>query len=136
MSLLFRFAVGTENSRLESLCTEFNFPVGVIPENFLRFKFDRNFLKGDLVVYLPGVLDVTYLDGTMLRFEETISGQFGQGNWSDLKGIKIRMPLFWSDVKSIYIEEDKPERLNFQAIMTLSKNLEVFEKQREGVFVG
>ena len=86
-------------------------------------------------MYLPGVLDVTFLDGTMLRYEETISGHFGQGNWSDIKGIKIWMPLFWSDVKSIYIEEGKPDRLNFQAIITLGKNFEVFERRREGVFV-
>lgn len=90
--------------------------------------------QGRLTMTMPAVMEIRFLDGTTLRYEKVVRADMSLGCLTNIVGIKLKGYLgLWTEVKSISVDDPSTDKIYFQTLVNLTKDLEVFEKMRAAV---
>lgn len=105
----FSLAAGDNNSYSSSLSAyqvlqSYDFPPGLLPKGVTSY--DLNSTTGKFSVYLNGTCTFT-IDGYDLKYKSTITGTISKDKIKDLKGIQVKVLLFWVNI--IEVTRDKDE---------------------------
>eukprot|EP00270_Netrium_digitus_P000398 TRINITY_DN1040_c0_g1_i2.p1 TRINITY_DN1040_c0_g1~~TRINITY_DN1040_c0_g1_i2.p1 ORF type:complete len:175 (+),score=43.69 TRINITY_DN1040_c0_g1_i2:189-713(+) len=117
---------------LSELLGKFHLPSGIFPNNIKRYDFKELYEdgSGELTVYLPGVLEVKFPDGTMLRYDEQVTANLSEEEMELVEGVKIQ-GIFWAAVTAFRMESKK---LVIQSQSSKkSKNPQAFDQPKEGI---
>ncbi|KAL8513413.1 hypothetical protein ACS0TY_012758 [Phlomoides rotata] len=82
----------------------YDFPVGLIPKGVTSYELDPS--TGKFTVKLNGTCSFD-IDGYALKYKSTISGTISKDKIKDLKGIQVKVLLFWVNIVEVTRDKDE-----------------------------
>lgn len=123
---------GATQRPLADLLDQFRVPRGIFPRNHSKYNFEpKEEGEGMLVVTLPGVCEVKFSDGQVLRYQNEVSCYISEGLLSDIQGLKAQGHLRWIDVTAIVVRDSRVEFIGGAAKKT--KEIAFYRTPREAV---
>ncbi|KAG8370636.1 hypothetical protein BUALT_Bualt13G0003900 [Buddleja alternifolia] len=84
----------------------YGFPVGVLPKGVTSYEL--NTTTGEFTVHLNKTCSFT-IQGYDLRYKTTISGTISKNKITNLKGIQVKVLLFWLNIVEVDMDGDELE---------------------------
>ncbi|KAK2647430.1 hypothetical protein Ddye_014919 [Dipteronia dyeriana] len=119
---------GKMQKPLQELLKEYDLPIGIFPKDATNYEFNEETKK--LTVFIPEICEVGYKDHSVVRFNTTVTGYLEKGKFADIDGMKTKV-MIWVKVTNITSEGPK---LHFMAGLKKTRNREVYEVLRDGVY--
>ncbi|KAF0902261.1 hypothetical protein E2562_014495 [Oryza meyeriana var. granulata] len=120
---------GKMQKPLQELLREHDLPVGLFPREATNYEFAPETRL--LTVHIPGPCEVGYRDGSVLRFDATVSGTLDKGRLAEVEGLKTKV-LVWARVTAVRADAAK---VHFTAGFKKSRSRDAYEVVRGGIVV-
>ncbi|XP_042517302.1 uncharacterized protein At5g01610-like [Macadamia integrifolia] len=75
---------------------QYDFPVGIIPKSIVGYDLDRS--TGKFSAYLNGSCSFSLVDSYQLNYERTITGYISKDKLTQLKGVTVKVFIFWVNI--------------------------------------
>ncbi|XP_074585132.1 uncharacterized protein LOC141840927 [Curcuma longa] len=89
-------AGGNDNLTAYQVLASYNFPPGLLPQGALGYNLDAS--TGAFSAYLNGSCSFSLEGSYQLHYKSTITGVIAPGRLSDLRGISVKVLLFWVNI--------------------------------------
>ncbi|KFK33510.1 hypothetical protein AALP_AA5G022200 [Arabis alpina] len=117
---------------LPDLLKEYNLPAGLFPENIICYEFDET--KNKLTVFFSSLCEVTFQDGSAIRYATRVKGILLRGKLMGVEGMKTKV-LVWVKVTTISVESSKSDKLWFTAGVKKSRSKNVYDTPHDAIKV-
>ncbi|XP_019164720.1 PREDICTED: uncharacterized protein At5g01610 [Ipomoea nil] len=129
---IFNKLKGKPLKSLADLLREHNLPPGLFPENITSFEFDDS--KSKLIVYLPSACEVTFKDGSVVRYATRVKGILLRDKLMGIEGMKTKV-IVWVKVTSVSVEGYKPDKVWFNAGVKKARPMDAYNVPHEALRV-
>lgn len=129
---LFLFKTGKPLKSLPDLLKEYNLPPGLFPQNIICYEFDET--KNKLTVFFSSPCEVTFKDGSAIRYATRVKGILLRGKLMGVEGMKTKV-LVWVKVTTISVESSKSDKLWFTAGVKKSRSKNVYDTPHDAIKV-
>nr|GMD13534.1 uncharacterized protein At5g01610 [Ipomoea batatas]GMD15237.1 uncharacterized protein At5g01610 [Ipomoea batatas]GMD16849.1 uncharacterized protein At5g01610 [Ipomoea batatas] len=129
---IFNKLKGKPLKSLADLLREHNLPPGLFPENITSFEFDDS--KSKLIVYLPSACEVTFKDGSVIRYATRVKGILLRDKLMGIEGMKTKV-IVWVKVTSVSVEGYKSDKVWFNAGVKKARPMDAYNVPREALRV-
>ncbi|PKA57692.1 hypothetical protein AXF42_Ash016738 [Apostasia shenzhenica] len=85
----------------------FNFPIGLLPQGNLGYDLDPG--TGSFSAYFNGTCSFSLEGSYQLRYQSTISGRISTNRLSDLRGVSVKLLMFWINIVEVVRRGDELE---------------------------
>ncbi|XP_008784759.2 uncharacterized protein At5g01610-like [Phoenix dactylifera] len=85
----------------------YNFPIGLLPKGCSGYDLDPD--TGDFSAYFNNTCSFSLEGSYQLRYQPTISGHISAGRLSDLRGVSVKILLFWINIIEVSLHNDELE---------------------------
>ncbi|XP_052188454.1 uncharacterized protein LOC127798854 [Diospyros lotus] len=99
-------SAGEDSLTAYQVLQAYDFPVGLLPTGVKGYELDRS--TGKFKAYLDKTCTFE-VSGYQLRYRSTITGVISKGKITSLKGISVKVLLFWVNIVSVTREGDELE---------------------------
>ncbi|PIM98398.1 hypothetical protein CDL12_29123 [Handroanthus impetiginosus] len=99
-------AAMTESRTVYEALEYYGFPVGLLPKGVRSYELDS--ATGKFAVYLNKTCSFS-IHGYDLKYKTKISGTISPGKIKDLKGIQVKVLLFWVNIIEVIQDGDEIE---------------------------
>uniref|UniRef100_A0A5B7BXF8 DUF538 domain-containing protein n=1 Tax=Davidia involucrata TaxID=16924 RepID=A0A5B7BXF8_DAVIN len=101
VSLSFVSATGDGDGKLSAyeVLQQYDFPIGIIPKGVTGY--DLNAATGEFSAYLNGTCSFSLENSYQLRYKSTIKGVISKDRLKKLKGVSVKVLLFWLDIVEV-----------------------------------
>ncbi|KAK3020860.1 hypothetical protein RJ639_045542 [Escallonia herrerae] len=99
---------GDDTPTAYEVLEDYDFPVGLLPKGVTGYEL--NTTTGKFEAYLNGTCSFS-IDGYKLRYKSTISGVITTDKLKSLKGISVKVLLFWVNI--VEVTRDDDDELDF-----------------------
>ncbi|KAI3693533.1 hypothetical protein L1987_76477 [Smallanthus sonchifolius] len=121
--LLFTSAAISKTLTVYEVLEDYDFPVGLIPTGVTSYTMDTE--TGEFQVNLGYTCKLS-IEGHDLKYKSTISGVISRDKLTKLKGVSIKLVLFWMDIVEVTRDGDE---LDFSVGTILARfNIDNFEE--------
>uniref|UniRef100_A0A0E0KCJ1 DUF538 family protein n=1 Tax=Oryza punctata TaxID=4537 RepID=A0A0E0KCJ1_ORYPU len=120
---------GKMQKPLPELLREHDLPEGLFPREATNYEFSPETRR--LTVHIPAPCEVGYRDGSVLRFDATVSGTLEKGRLAEVEGLKTKV-LVWARVTAVRADAAK---VHFTAGIKKSRSRDAYEVVRGGIVV-
>ncbi|WZZ01915.1 hypothetical protein YC2023_074243 [Brassica napus] len=117
---------------LPDLLKEYNLPPGLFPQNIICYEFDET--KNKLTVFFSTPCEVTFKDGSAIRYATRVKGILLRGKLMGVEGMKTKV-LVWVKVTTVSVESSKSEKLWFTAGVKKSRSKNVYDTPHDAIKV-
>ena len=119
---------------MSDVLERYELPAGLFPQNYRTYRLKA--LPHDegekLDIKMPFVLEVSFAEGTRLRFDKHVSCCISSKEITEVNGIKY-LSSSWSKVKFIQVESTS--KIAFHTRVRKAKKLPYFEELHQGIRV-
>ncbi|XP_042475588.1 uncharacterized protein At5g01610-like [Macadamia integrifolia] len=84
---------------------QYDFPVGVVPKSVIGYELDRS--TGKFTGYLNGSCSFSLIGSYQLRYQSTITGYISKDKLTQLKGVTVKVLLFWLKIVEVVRSNDE-----------------------------
>lgn len=98
-----------DNLSAYQVLQQYNFPIGLIPEGVSDYELRSD--SGEFKVYLDRTCSFPLRNSFTLRYDQTLSAVMSNDRIRDMKGVSVRVLLFWFTVVEVVRISD--EQLRF-----------------------
>ncbi|CAN6857020.1 unnamed protein product [Brassica oleracea] len=119
-------------NKLKDLLKEYNLPPGLFPQNIICYEFDET--KNKLTVFFSTPCEVTFKDGSAIRYATRVKGILLRGKLMGVEGMKTKV-LVWVKVTTISVESSKSDKLWFTAGVKKSRSKNVYDTPHDAIKV-
>ncbi|XP_043708808.1 uncharacterized protein At5g01610-like [Telopea speciosissima] len=84
---------------------QYDFPVGIVPKSIVRYDLDRS--TGKFSAYLNSSCSFSLIDSYQLNYQPTISGYISKDKLTQLKGVSVKILLFWVNIVDVVRSGDE-----------------------------
>ncbi|KAH0470598.1 hypothetical protein IEQ34_000321 [Dendrobium chrysotoxum] len=77
----------------------YNFPIGLLPKGAVGYDLDNS--TGDFLVYFNGTCSFSLEGSYQLGYQSSISGRISTNRLSNLKGVRVKVILFWINIVEV-----------------------------------
>jgi len=126
------FITGKPLKSLPDLLKEYNLPPGLFPQNIICYEFDET--KNKLTVFFSSPCEVTFKDGSAIRYATRVKGILLRGKLMGVEGMKTKV-LVWVKVTTISVESSKSDKLWFTAGVKKSRSKDVYDTPHDAIKV-
>ncbi|EHA8590075.1 hypothetical protein COCNU_scaffold014710G000010 [Cocos nucifera] len=85
----------------------YNFPIGLLPQGCSGYDLDPD--TGEFSAYFNNSCSFSLEGSYQLRYQSTISGRISSGVLSDLRGVSVKVLLFWINIIEVSRDGDDLE---------------------------
>ncbi|XP_010921653.1 uncharacterized protein [Elaeis guineensis] len=85
----------------------YNFPIGLLPQGCSGYDLDPD--TGEFSAYFNNSCSFSLEGSYQLRYQSTISGRISSGRLSDLRGVTVKIFLFWINIIEVSRDGDDLE---------------------------
>ncbi|KAL0761364.1 hypothetical protein Bca101_077514 [Brassica carinata] len=117
---------------LPDLLKEYNLPPGLFPQNIICYEFDET--KNKLTVFFSTPCEVTFKDGSAIRYATRVKGILLRGKLMGVEGMKTKV-LVWVKVTTVSVESSKSDKLWFTAGVKKSRSKNVYDTPHDAIKV-
>uniref|UniRef100_A0A0D9VT03 DUF538 family protein n=1 Tax=Leersia perrieri TaxID=77586 RepID=A0A0D9VT03_9ORYZ len=123
---------GKMQKPLTELLREHELPEGLFPREATNYEFEAETRR--LTVHIPAPCEVGYRDGSVLRFDATVSATLDKGRLADVEGIKTKV-IVWARVTAVRADAAKVHFTTGAAGIRKSRARDGYEVVRGGIVV-
>uniref|UniRef100_A0A5B6YJK2 DUF538 domain-containing protein n=1 Tax=Davidia involucrata TaxID=16924 RepID=A0A5B6YJK2_DAVIN len=99
-------AVGDDTLTAYEVLEEYDFPVGLLPKGVTGYEL--NTTTGKFSVYLNETCSYS-IDDYKLKYKSTITGVISKDKLKSLKGVSVKVLLFWLSISEVIRDDDELE---------------------------
>ncbi|KAK4715157.1 hypothetical protein R3W88_013495 [Solanum pinnatisectum] len=129
---IFNKLKGTPMKSLTDLLREHNLPLGLFPQNITSYELDES--KSKLTVHLPSPCEITFKDGSVIRYATRVKCILLRDKLIGIEGMKTKV-LVWVKVTNVSVEGNRSEKVSFTAGVKKSRPREAYDIPRDAVTV-
>lgn len=96
--------VSCDDASPYELLQAYDFPSGLLPKGVIGYKLDRE--TGKFSAYLNGTCSFN-IESYKLKYKSTISGQISKRKVKNLKGVSVKILLFWLNMVEVIRDGDE-----------------------------
>ncbi|KAF8392572.1 hypothetical protein HHK36_022917 [Tetracentron sinense] len=85
----------------------YDFPAGLLPKGVVGYDLDKT--TGKFSAYLDGTCSFSLEGSYQLKYKSTINGYISKGRLKNLKGISVKLLLFWVNIVEVVRSGDELE---------------------------
>ncbi|XP_020599740.1 uncharacterized protein LOC110039119 [Phalaenopsis equestris] len=85
----------------------YNFPIGLLPQGVIRYDLENS--TGEFSVYFNGSCSFSLEGSYQLRYQPSISGRISTNRLGNLKGVSVKVILFWIKIVEVVRNGDELE---------------------------
>ncbi|XP_004239083.1 uncharacterized protein At5g01610 [Solanum lycopersicum] len=129
---IFNKLKGTPMKSLTDLLRERNLPLGLFPQNITSYELDES--KSKLTVHLPSPCEITFKDGSVIRYATRVKCILLRDKLIGIEGMKTKV-LVWVKITNVSVEGNRSEKVSFTAGVKKSRPREAYDIPRDAVAV-